>query len=45
MIDAVRFAISIPQYARESRFDGAAFRAHMGRVDALDVFEIGRAHV
>jgi len=49
----MRFAISIPQYARESRFDGAAFRAHMGRVDALDVFEsawvqeqvVGRAGV
>jgi probable F420-dependent oxidoreductase len=35
----MKFAISIPQYARESRFDGAAFTAHMQRVDALDVFE------
>ncbi len=35
----MKFAISIPQYARESQFDGAAFRAHMRRVDTLDVFE------
>jgi probable F420-dependent oxidoreductase len=35
----VRFAISIPQYARESRFDGAAFRAHLRRVEELGRFE------
>ena len=35
----MQFAISIPQYARESQFDGAVFRAHMRRVDALDLFE------
>ena len=35
----MQFAISIPQYARDSHFDGAAFQAHMRRVDALDVFE------
>jgi probable F420-dependent oxidoreductase len=35
----MRFAISIPQYARESRFDDAAFRAHLRRVEELGVFE------
>jgi probable F420-dependent oxidoreductase len=35
----MRFAISIPQYARESRFDSAAFRKFMRRVDALELFE------
>ncbi len=35
----MRFAISIPQYARESRFDDAAFRAHVRRVDELEVLE------
>jgi probable F420-dependent oxidoreductase len=35
----MRFAISIPQYARGSQFDDAAFRAHMRRVDAQEVFE------
>ncbi len=35
----MRFAISIPQYARESRFDRARFRSHMRRVDELGVFE------
>ena len=35
----MRFAISIPQYARESDFDGRAFRAHMRRVDELELFE------
>jgi probable F420-dependent oxidoreductase len=35
----MRFAISIPQYARDSRFDRDAFRGHMRRVDELDVFE------
>jgi probable F420-dependent oxidoreductase len=37
----MRFAISIPQYARESRFDDAAFRAHLRRVEELGVFESG----
>ena len=35
----MRFAISIPQYARDSRFDGDAFRAHLRRVEELGVFE------
>jgi probable F420-dependent oxidoreductase len=35
----MRFAISIPQYARESRFDDEAFRAHLRRVEELGVFE------
>jgi probable F420-dependent oxidoreductase len=35
----MRFAISLPQYARDSRFDGGAFRAHMRRVEELGVFE------
>ncbi len=37
----MRFAISIPQYARESRFDDDAFRAHLRRVEELGVFESG----
>jgi len=37
----VRFAISIPQYARASRFDEAAFRSHLRRVEELGVFESG----
>ena len=37
----MRFAISLPQYARESRFDGVAFRAHLGRVEELGLFESG----
>jgi probable F420-dependent oxidoreductase len=37
----VRFAISIPQYARQSRFDGPAFRAHLRRVEELGLFESG----
>jgi probable F420-dependent oxidoreductase len=37
----VRFAISIPQYARDSRFDEAAFRSHLRRVEELGVFESG----
>jgi probable F420-dependent oxidoreductase len=37
----VRFAISIPQYARDSRFDGDAFRAHLHRVEELGLFESG----
>jgi probable F420-dependent oxidoreductase len=35
----MRFAISIPQYARDSRFDDAAFRAHLRRVEGLGLFE------
>jgi probable F420-dependent oxidoreductase len=35
----MRFAIAIPQYARESRFDDGAFRAHLRRVEELGVFE------
>jgi probable F420-dependent oxidoreductase len=37
----MRFAISIPQYARESRFDDLAFRAHLRRVEELGLFEGG----
>src|ERR1700733_12459965 len=37
----VRFAISIPQYARDSRFDDEAFRAHLRRVEDLGGFEGG----
>jgi probable F420-dependent oxidoreductase len=37
----MRFAISIPQYARDSRFDDHAFRAHLRRVEELGVFESG----
>jgi probable F420-dependent oxidoreductase len=35
----MRFAISIPQYARESRFDHDAFRAYLRRVEELGLFE------
>jgi probable F420-dependent oxidoreductase len=35
----MRFAISIPQDARDSRFDDDAFRAHLGRVEELGGFE------
>jgi probable F420-dependent oxidoreductase len=35
----MRFAISIPQYARDGRFDDEAFRAHLRRVEELGVFE------
>src|SRR5437660_8638003 len=35
----MRFAISIPQYAHDSRFDGDAFRAHLRRVEELGRFE------
>ena len=35
----MRFAISIPQYARDSQFDDDAFRAHLRRVEELGVFE------
>ena len=37
----MRFAISIPQYARGSRFDDDAFRSHLRRVEELGVFESG----
>jgi probable F420-dependent oxidoreductase len=37
----MRFAISIPQYARDSRFDDDAFRAHLRRVEDLGLFESG----
>ena len=37
----MRFAISIPQYARDSRFDDVAFRAHLRRVEELGLFESG----
>jgi probable F420-dependent oxidoreductase len=35
----MRFAISIPQYARESRFDDGGFRAYLRRVEELGTFE------
>ena len=35
----MRFALSIPQYARDGRFDDAAFRAHLRRVEELGLFE------
>jgi probable F420-dependent oxidoreductase len=35
----MRFAISIPQYARDSHFDQDAFRAHLRRVEELGLFE------
>jgi probable F420-dependent oxidoreductase len=35
----MRFAISIPQYARDSRFDDHAFRAYLRRVEELELFE------
>ncbi|HTU95185.1 MAG TPA: LLM class flavin-dependent oxidoreductase [Solirubrobacteraceae bacterium] len=35
----MRFAISIPQYARDSRFDAVAFRAFLSRVEELGLFE------
>ena len=35
----MRFAISIPQYARDSRFDDDAFRAFLRRVEELGLFE------
>jgi alkanesulfonate monooxygenase SsuD/methylene tetrahydromethanopterin reductase-like flavin-dependent oxidoreductase (luciferase family) len=37
----MRFAISIPQYARGSQFDGGAFRAFLSRVEELGLFESG----
>jgi len=41
VVAAMRFAIALPQYARESRFDGEAFRAHLRRVEELGLFESG----
>ncbi|MGA9874740.1 MAG: LLM class flavin-dependent oxidoreductase [Solirubrobacteraceae bacterium] len=38
---SVRFAISIPQYARGGRFHGEVFRAHLRRIEELGVFESG----
>src|SRR6201996_8218856 len=35
----MRFAISIPQYARGSRFDDQAFRAYLRRVEEFGLFE------
>ena len=35
----MRFATSIPQYARDSRFDDDAFRAYLSRVEELWLFE------
>src|ERR1039458_3337902 len=35
----MRFAISIPQYVRDSRFDDDAFRADLRRVEELGLFE------
>jgi probable F420-dependent oxidoreductase len=37
----MRFAISIPQYAHDSRFDDDAFRAFLRRVEELGLFESG----
>ena len=37
----MRFAISIPQYARDSRFEGEVFRTHLRRIEELGVFESG----
>ncbi len=37
----MRFAISIPQYARDSDFDEQAFRAHLSRIEELGLFESG----
>jgi probable F420-dependent oxidoreductase len=35
----MRFAIAVPQYARDSRFDDQAFRAFLRRVEELDAFD------
>ncbi len=35
----MRFAISIPQYARDSQFDDPTFRAFLRRVEELGLFE------
>src|SRR5436309_14429942 len=37
----MRFAISIPQYARDSRFDDGPFRTYLRRVEELGAFESG----
>lgn len=37
----MQFAIALPQYARDSRFDAVAFRAFLRRVEELGVFESG----
>jgi probable F420-dependent oxidoreductase len=37
----MQFAISLPQYAHDSRFDDGAFRAHLLRVEELGLFESG----
>jgi probable F420-dependent oxidoreductase len=37
----MRFGIAIPQYARDSRFDDAAFRGFLARVEELGLFESG----
>jgi probable F420-dependent oxidoreductase len=39
--EPMRFAIALPQYARDSRFDDVAFRAFVGRVEELGLFESG----
>jgi probable F420-dependent oxidoreductase len=39
----MRFAISIPQSARDSRFDDGAFRTYLRRVEELGLFESGWA--
>ncbi len=41
LLGLVRFAISIPQYARGGSFDSEAFRSHLRRVEELGVFESG----
>src|SRR6059058_5849229 len=35
----MQFALSIPQYARDNRFDDDAFRGHLRRVEELGRFE------
>ena len=35
----MRFAISIPQSAGDGRFDDHAFRAHLRRIEELELFE------
>jgi probable F420-dependent oxidoreductase len=35
----MRFAIAIPQYARDSRFDDRTFRAHLARAEELGSYE------
>jgi len=35
----MQFAIAIPQYAHDSRFDDGAFRAYLRRVEELGLFE------